>query len=229
MEIRELPIVFEFNNQKNMLYPSLIIIDNELTLVDTGYPEFLPLIEQAIMKAGFELSQLKNIIITHYDDDHIGSLYDFKQKYPHVHIIASAIEANYISGVEKSERLIQAEQMLEHMTGEAVEFGKWFVNQLNSLRHVNVDNLVQQGDMILHSQCQVIATPGHTSGHISLYFPALQAVITGDAAVVEDEQLIVANPQFCLNLKEAERSLDKVKDLSAKTYYCYHGGKLVAN
>lgn len=28
------------------------------------------------------MKYLKNIIITHYDDDHIGSLHDFKEKYP---------------------------------------------------------------------------------------------------------------------------------------------------
>lgn len=37
MKIIELPIEFEFNGQKNYIYPSLIILNNELTLVDTGY------------------------------------------------------------------------------------------------------------------------------------------------------------------------------------------------
>ena len=40
MKIIELPIEFEFNGQKQCIYPSLIILHNELTLVDTGYPSF---------------------------------------------------------------------------------------------------------------------------------------------------------------------------------------------
>ncbi|EKS8360995.1 hypothetical protein P9Z42_32875 [Bacillus cereus] len=52
MKIIELPIEFEFNGQKQCIYPSLIILHNELTLVDTGYPSFLPLIENAILKHG---------------------------------------------------------------------------------------------------------------------------------------------------------------------------------
>lgn len=115
MKIIELPIEFEFNEQKQCIYPSLIILHNELTLVDTGYTNFLPLIEEAILKHGYKMKNLKNIIITHYDDDHIGSLYDFQVKYPHVHIIASEIESNYINGNIKSERLVQAEEMLERM------------------------------------------------------------------------------------------------------------------
>ncbi|GFZ92569.1 hypothetical protein GCM10010978_33280 [Compostibacillus humi] len=48
------------------------------------------------------MQNLKNIIITHYDDDHIGSLYDFKTKYPWIKIIASDIESKFISGEKKA-------------------------------------------------------------------------------------------------------------------------------
>lgn len=227
MEIVELAIEFEFNGQKNCIYPSLIVLNNELTLVDTGYVQFLPLIEEAIVEQGYDLASLKNIIITHYDDDHIGSLYDFKQKYPTVRLIASKKESSYISGAVKSERLTQAEAMLENMVGEEREFGEWFIRQLKNLKHAAIDETVQDGDMILNGACRVIATPGHTSGHISLYFPSLQSVITGDAAVNEGDKLAIANPQFCLDIEAAEQSLQKVIDLQVNTYYCYHGGKFV--
>ncbi|WP_107841275.1 MBL fold metallo-hydrolase [Metasolibacillus meyeri] len=227
MKIIELAIEFEFNGQRNCIYPSLIVLNHELTLVDTGYAQFLPLIEEAIVAHGYELANLKNIIITHYDDDHIGSLYDFKQKYPWVHLIASEEEAKYISGAMKSERLGQAEAMLENMVGKEREFGEWFIRQLKSLKHIPIDEQVRDGEVILNGTCRVIATAGHTSGHISLYFPSVQSVITGDAAVNEEHKLTIANPQFCLDIKEAERSLQKVLDLQANTYYCYHGGKLV--
>lgn len=226
MKIIELPIEFEFNGQKNWIFPSLIIEDDGITLVDTGYPGFIPLIEKEISKNGYSMKELKTIIITHYDDDHIGSLSDFKEKYPWIRIMASEKESKFISGEMKSERLIQAEEMLEKIPKEEIEFGKWFVQQLKNLKHVRVDETVNDGDLILYDQCQVIATPGHTSGHISLYFPSLSAVITGDAAVNEYQQLGVANPHFCLDLEKAHQSLMKLKNLKAVKYYCYHGGKV---
>lgn len=73
--------------------------------------------------------KLKNIIITHYDDDHIGSLYDFKVKYPHVHIIASEIESNYINGDIKSERLVRWRYVRTYAKWRK-EFGKRFIQQL---------------------------------------------------------------------------------------------------
>lgn len=227
MKIIELPIEFEFNGQKNYIYPSLIILNNELTLVDTGYINFLTLIEKEIFKNGYEMNNLKNIIITHYDVDHIGSLYDFKEKYPWINIIASEIESKYICGEIKSERLVQAEEMLENMPNEEMEFGKWFIQQLKNLKHVSIDEKVHDGDMILDNKCRVVATLGHTSGHISLYFPSLKSVITGDAAVNENHELVIANPHFCLNVEKAEQSLNKIKNLKAENYYCYHGGKFI--
>ncbi|MCS1384063.1 MBL fold metallo-hydrolase [Lysinibacillus sphaericus] len=226
MEILELPIEFEFNGQRNTIYPSLIVWNNELTLVDTGYINFLPLIENEIIKRGYEMKYLKNIIITHYDDDHIGSLHDFKEKYPWINIIASEIESSYISGEMKSERLVQAEELLENMPPEEIAFGKWFIKQLKELKPIAIDQKVHDGDMILYNECRVVATPGHTSGHISLYFPKLNSVITGDAAANENQQLVIANPHFCLNMDNAKHSLRKIQNLQADTYYCYHGGKI---
>jgi len=54
MEIVELPIEFEFNGQKQKIYPSLIVSNNKLILVDTGYVNFLPSIESEIIKMGIK-------------------------------------------------------------------------------------------------------------------------------------------------------------------------------
>lgn len=224
MKILELVIEFMYEGHPYYIYPSLIVFKNELTLVDTGYPGFLPLIESAVQQKGYDIRQLKHIVITHYDDDHIGALADFKEKYPGVTIISSEREAASISGEVKSERLVQAEALLEHMPEEEQEFGQAFVEELKSLRHIPVDQTVRDGEWLLGGACRIIATPGHTSGHISLLFPELDSVITGDAAVREGDELTVANPQYCLDLERAAQSLHLLKKLKAKHYYCYHSG-----
>ncbi|WNS44868.1 MBL fold metallo-hydrolase [Paenibacillus sp. MMS20-IR301] len=226
MNIIELAIEFEYHGQNYYIYPSLIVSGEELTLVDAGYPQFMPRIEDAILKHGHDPQHLQNIIITHYDDDHIGALEDFKLKYPAVTVIASEAEAPFISGKVKSERLVQAEALLAQMSAEDQASGEEFVQLLQDLRHVPVDMTVRDGEWILNNKCQIIATPGHTSGHISLYFPELSSVITGDAAVKEGEVLAVANPQYCLDLESAADSLSRLIDLKAQTYYCYHEGQL---
>ncbi|MEK3670884.1 MBL fold metallo-hydrolase [Paenibacillus sp. FSL R10-2771] len=226
MDIIELPIQFEYEGQPYYIYPSLIVSGEELTLVDTGYPTFMPLIEKKILELGYDPLNLKNIIITHYDDDHIGALYEFVEKYPSVTVMASEVETPSISGLVKSERLVQAEALLVEMPKEEQASGEEFVQLLKNLRHVPVKQTVREGQCILDGKCQVLATPGHTSGHISLYFPELSSVITGDAAVSEENELAVANPQYCFDLESAEQSLNRLQALNARSYYCYHGGKL---
>lgn len=63
MKIIELPIKVEFNDQKDYIYPSLIESRGELTLVDTGYPFCLKLIEEAIIKNHYQIGQLKKILL----------------------------------------------------------------------------------------------------------------------------------------------------------------------
>ena len=84
---------------------------------------------------------------------------------------------------------------------------------IKNIRHVSVDEKVCDGQMILNDECQIVATPGHTSGHISLYFPGLDCVITGDAAVQDNHELVIANPNFCLDIEKAEESLKRIKTL----------------
>ncbi len=224
VQIINLPIEFEYYGQMYSICPSLIVYKDELTLVDTGYPGFLDRIEGEILQKGYHPDQLTQIIITHYDDDHIGSLHDFKEKHPAVRIIASEWESRAIAGEVKSERLRQAEQLLEEMDEQQAESGREFIEELKGLRAASVDFLVKDGDRLMDGHCEVLATPGHTTGHISLYFPELKSVITGDAAVVEEGELAIANPQYCMNLVQAEQSLRLLKSLDANTYYIYHSG-----
>ena len=90
-----------------------------------------------------------------------------------------------------------------------------------------VHQTVADGDLLPWcGGCRVIATPGHTPGHCSLYLPGLRAVVTGDAVVLEAGTPAVANPQFALDLPRAEASLQKLLALDADCWLCYHGGIL---
>lgn len=53
-------------------------------------------------------------------------------------------------------------------------------------------------------------------------------VIAGDAMALEEGSPVIANPQFTLDLKQADISMKKLLSLNAKAYYCYHGGLLIS-
>ncbi|TFD99911.1 MBL fold metallo-hydrolase [Jeotgalibacillus sp. R-1-5s-1] len=222
MKIEQLTLAYEFNGQLQKVYPSLIQSENELVLVDCGYAGMQEALEQEINQKGYDAIQLTTIFITHHDDDHMGALAEWISKYPHIKVAAGKGEKDYISGDRKSLRLIQAEEMLEKLPEEEKSFGEWFIAQQKAVQPVKVDLIFNEGETF--AGCDIIHTPGHMPGHTSLYNKELNLVITGDAAVVEDNRLVIANPQFTLDRAEAERSLNKLLSLPATTYLCYHGG-----
>lgn len=223
-----LDIKFEYKNEMQAIYPILLIDNNEIILVDCGYPNFLTLLEVEMKSKGIDPGSLTKVLITHHDDDHMGALYEIKEKYPHIKVVSSEIESEYISGKKKSLRLMQAEEILKVMPEEQKQCGIEFCETLKKVKPVNVDITVKDGDYFdWAGGCQVISTPGHMPGHISLFLKGTNSIVTGDAAVIENEELIIANPQFTLDLSIAENSLEKIKSMNADNYYCYHGGKLV--
>lgn len=220
-----LEIPYQFSGNKEFLYPVVLLDHKEMILVDCGYNGFMQDIENALEEQGLKASELTKIVITHHDHDHMGALAAFKEKYPAIQIVTSNIEAPFVSGKEKSLRLIQAEAAQENLPEDQKPFGLAFCELLKSVRPVEVDIEVQGGDFYdWCGGCKIIATPGHTPGHISLYLPEHNTIITGDGAVVEKGQLVVANPLYTLNLNKAEQSLEELLSYKGATFICYHGG-----
>lgn len=225
-----LDINFEYQKEVQTIHPVLLIDDNDVVLVDCGYPNFLPLLETEMKSKGIDPHSLTKVLITHHDDDHMGALSEIKKKYPNIKVVAGEIESEYISGRKKSLRLLQAEEMQKSLPEEQKQFGIEFCESLRKVKPVNVDITVKDGDYYdWAGGCQVISTPGHMPGHISLYLKETNSIVTGDAATIKNGQLVIANPQFTLDLSRAEDSLEKIISMNTDNYFCYHGGKFVNN
>ncbi len=226
-KISVLDIDYEFGGMKDTIHPVILADNAECVLVDCAYTGFLPQLEAAVTRAGYRCADITKVVITHHDHDHMGCLGELKRKYPHIQIIASEAEAPYISGQMKSMRLKQAEALQDSLPEDQKEFGLKFCEILRSVESVPADIRVKDGDTFdWCGGCEIVATPGHTPGHIALYLKNENTIITGDAAVPEDGSFAIANPQFTLDMQAAKHSLDKILSFPAETYICFHGGVL---
>ncbi len=226
-KILSFPITMSFGNTENTVYPTLLWDKQNIILVDCGFIGSLPYLEKELRRHGLSAEQITGLVLTHHDHDHMGAAATLKRINPHVKIYASAVEAPFISAHEKPLRLRQAEEMQKTLPPEQQDFGKAFCEMLRRVEPVQVDVFLCDGERMDWCEgCRILATPGHTLGHISLLMEKDSIVITGDAIALEDGKPVIANPQFTLDIEQTTKSMEKLLSLKAKVYYCYHGGTL---
>ncbi|MFT4144150.1 MAG: MBL fold metallo-hydrolase [Mobilitalea sp.] len=228
-QIIVLDIKFKFGEVEDVIHPVVLVDDQHMILIDCGYTGFSPAIKQEMEENNLNCADLTHILITHQDHDHMGAAFALKQEYPQIQVVASKEEAPYISGKLKSLRLEQAEALQVTLPEEQKQFGLQFCNILKNVQSVAVDIEVKDGDILdWCGGCTILGTPGHTPGHISIFVNEKKVMIAGDAAALENGKLVIANPQYTLDIKKAEGSLQKIKSYAAKEIICYHGGILVS-
>lgn len=226
--IIQLTITMMFGEVENTAHPILLCDESNVILIDCGYIGSLPLIEKELNRHGITITQLTGLVITHHDHDHMGAAAALKKANPNMKIYASQKEAVFISAKEKPFRLCQAEEMQESLPPEQQAFGQAFCDMLRRVEPVGVEYELSDGERFdWCGGCQILFTPGHTEGHISLYLEESNRIVTGDAMALEDAVPVLANPQFAFDPVLAEQSMQKLLEKKAEVYYCYHGGRYV--
>ena len=218
---------YQFGETEQHLFPTVLFGKNDIVLVDCGYPGSLFLLEEQLCAHAIEPGALTKLVLTHQDDDHIGAAAEWKERCPDLQILASCAEAPYPSGDRKNLRLQQGEALQPQLPEEQRAFGEQFCERYRNLNTISVALLLRDGDRFDWGDgCEIIATPGHTPGHISIRSLDNEYMITGDAAVLEGRQPAIANPEFCLDRKEAQHPLERIAHFQYRRYICYHGGVL---
>lgn len=225
-EIFVLCIRPDWGDETSAVFPAVLRDGTYLALIDCGYVGSLPLLEAAFTKQGLSCACLTHVVITHHDHDHIGALAALKRRYPRINVVASEGEAAFIEGRTPALRLTQARAIQPVLEGEAAASGLAFIHLLETVEPSRVDVRVKGGNVLPFCGCEVLETPGHTAGHISLFVRELDVLITGDAAIAEGGALALANPAYAEDLARAKDSLHMLKSVQASTVVCYHGGVL---
>jgi glyoxylase-like metal-dependent hydrolase (beta-lactamase superfamily II) len=204
------------------LNPTLIWDDDMAVLVDTGMPGQLVQIRLAMSEVGVSFDKLKAVILTHQDLDHIGSLPEILNQFNNnIEVYAHTLDKPYIEGTLPLIKTDPNRMSNEQWASLPEQMQFLYMNPPKS----KVNKTLEGGEEL--SYCggiQIIFTPGHTPGHISLYLKQSKTLIVGDAMVVEDGVLRKPIPQTTLDLKTAIDSLQKFLEFDIEKVICYHGG-----
>jgi glyoxylase-like metal-dependent hydrolase (beta-lactamase superfamily II) len=154
----------------------LVTEDDGLTLVDTAM-RAAPQLLGAAERAG---APIVRIALTHAHGDHIGSLDALREQLPDAEVIISARDA----------RLLAKDKSLDADEPQAKIKGS-----LPGARTAPT-RTVQDGDRI--GSLQVVASPGHTPGHVSFLDTRDGTLVCGDAFTTfgRVETTAKSNPRF---------------------------------
>lgn len=215
-ELHVLELPMDFGSGVWMMNVSLIVdASHGLTLVDTGLPGQADLIAEKIVAEGFSISDLQQIVLTHQDMDHIGSLGDLKE-----------LTGATIYGLEEEIPYIEGRlQSVKYPSPERLAQNPGLAEMLGRIKRVPVDVSIADGETLSFAANAVaIATPGHTLGHMSLYLPTSKTLITGDALVSDAGTLNGPMEMATPDMPKALESVKKLAKLDIDTVVCYHGG-----
>jgi len=192
-------------------------------LVDTGMPWHLSGLKTGLAFLGVQPFSLEKIVLTHQDIDHISNAGTLRE-ISGATVMAHQDDIPFIQGEKHLIKLTPAfiERVLPMMPETAREPARAVFSNPSS---VVVDQPVSDGTVIpIGTGVQVVHTPGHTPGHISLYVPGEALLIAGDALRVEDGQLVGPGQSRTLDIKQAMASIRKLTELKIDKVLCYHGG-----
>ncbi len=195
--------------------PYLIMDVDGVTLIDTGLPGSQKKILKYLTERGYSAGNLVRIILTHSDIDHVGGAAALK-RLSGARVYASAIEADAIARGVPS-RTIRPKASARRLFMS-------IVRRLFKPEPVKVDVLLAEGQTLpVLGGLQVLETPGHTPGHISLFSPSTGVLFVGDSIVSRDGRLVVSLPANTWDAEKAAASARKQAALRPRVVCSGHG------
>jgi len=197
------PQTVDRDGGQRTFYPSAVETPKGLLLVDVGLPGLTDQIEANLADAGFDWRDVRAVVLTHQDGDHAGGTAELLDR-ADATVYAHAGCAPYVEGHESLLKMPDEERYPPVDVDVAIVGGVSFRTAAGPM--------------------DVVFTPGHTPGHISLHLPDAGLLIAADATVADEDGLAGPNPEFTLDVDEAIESLAPLAELEFDRTLCHHGG-----
>ena len=208
--VEVMPGLFQVRTRGSKAY---LILDDEITLIDTGSTGSGARILKAVEELGRSPSDIKHIVITHYHLDHVGGL-------PELQGYLSAKTGVHLAEAPH----IEAHDPLPNpfMNPLLAKICEPYLRR-NDPGAAKVDVILNDGDELpALGGMRIVHAPGHTAGSISLYFPNRGTLLVGDAMQYKFGRLMLPSRLFTQDMDEAAASVQKLASLDFETLCFSH-------
>jgi glyoxylase-like metal-dependent hydrolase (beta-lactamase superfamily II) len=185
---------------RGTLVTSYLLVDSQgVTLIDSGFTQHVPLIEQALALVKLQWSDINAILLTHGHLDHTLNLAQIR-KQTKAPIYAHPLEQQHIAGTYPYCGFSRVCGWLE-----------WWGRTLLRYQPIPADRRLTDFEVLdFFGGLQVIRLPGHTKGHCGFYSNKCGILFSGD--LFATGKLRSGLPWFWLNSSSTQfpYSLNKV-------------------
>jgi glyoxylase-like metal-dependent hydrolase (beta-lactamase superfamily II) len=202
----------------------LLVSSEGLTLVDCGVAGEAGKIASQITKAGYAITDLHQVIITHAHNDHTGNLGEII-RLSGAKVLAHQDEVPYLARTTK---------MLPGSRLQSFLF--WLSAKLMpGPSPVAVDIALEDGEIVPGTGgFMAVHTPGHTPGSLCLYHPERHILICGDAIINKHpltgkKGLRESEVTFSVNPAQMWESIRKLAGLEVDVLLSGHGDPILEN
>jgi glyoxylase-like metal-dependent hydrolase (beta-lactamase superfamily II) len=195
--------------------PYLIIDSDGLTLVDAGLPGSHKKILRYLAALGYTPKDIKRILITHADFDHVGGLAALKAA-TGARVYASTTEAAAMAAGRPSRSLKPSNAFGKLLFG--------IMGHIFKASPVQVDEFLADGQVLpVLGGLRVLETFGHTPGHLSFFAPSAGILFVGDSIVSEEAGLRGSSGANNWDQAKSDESVRKQAALGTRIVCSGHG------
>lgn len=155
----------------------LVVTPEGVTVIDAGLPGLHSELVAELASLGHSLSDVKGLVLTHGDGDHIG----FAERLRRDHGVPVYIHAGDVSRAKGGPKPKNAKQSMK--LGAMLGFLAYSLRKGGAKTTWLTEVIELHGGetLDLPGSPQIIAMPGHSEGSVAVFVPSVDAVFVGDA------------------------------------------------